>query len=90
MLHRHLNHQRLTLAAIDNIIGRGKKLDWRELRAEAVRDPSLLDKVLRVCRGHVNDPHAQRYPLLMHYAERQLAGLGEGPHLRSPSAANPA
>src|SRR5204863_324942 len=48
MLHRHLNHQRLTLAAIDNIIGRGKKLDWRELRAEVVRDPSLLDKVLRI------------------------------------------
>jgi hypothetical protein len=30
MLHRHLNHQQLTLAAIDDVIARGKRRDWTE------------------------------------------------------------
>jgi hypothetical protein len=90
MMHRHLNHQRFTLAAIDDIIGRGKKRDWRELRTEVVRDPELVERVLRICRAHVNDPRAQRYHLWMHYAERQRAGLGEGPYLRSSPPADPA
>jgi hypothetical protein len=90
MQHRHLDHQRFTLAAIDDIIARGSQLDWRELRAELARDRSLLGKALQVCRAHVHDPRAQRYHLWMHYVERQLAGLGEGPYLRSAPAANPA
>ena len=32
MLHRHLNHQRFTPAAIDNVIARGRWQDWAELR----------------------------------------------------------
>lgn len=31
MLHRHLNHQRLTLAAIDDLIARGCRADWERL-----------------------------------------------------------
>jgi hypothetical protein len=89
-MHRHLNHQRFTLAAIDDIIGRGRKRDWRELRAELMRDRALVNKVLRICRAHVHDPRAQRYHLWMHYAERQLAGLGAGPYLRGSSPADPA
>ncbi len=90
MLHRHLNHQRFTLAAIDDIIARGSALDWRELRAELVRDRSLLEKVRRICGAHIRDPYAQRYHLWMHYAERQLAGLGEGSYLSSPPPADSA
>ncbi len=90
MLHRHLNHERFTLAAIDDVIGRGTALDWQELRVESMRDRSLLDKVLRICQAHVRDPCAQRYHLWMHYAERQLAGLGESPYLGGPPAENPA
>lgn len=49
MKHRHLNHQGFTLAAIDDFIDRGTDDDWAELREAALRDPSVLEKVLRVC-----------------------------------------
>ena len=32
MQHRHLNHQRYTLAAIDDVIARGRWADWADLR----------------------------------------------------------
>lgn len=73
MLHRHLNHQNLTLAAIDDIIGRGKTRDWIELRQAALRTRSILEKVLRVCLAHTQDPYAQRYHFWRIYAERHLA-----------------
>lgn len=44
MLHRHLNHQRFTLAAIDDIISRGQWQDWVELRRAVLSDPALLDE----------------------------------------------
>ncbi len=73
MLHRHLNHQNLTLVAIDDVIGRGQRQDWAELRRAALRDRGVLEKVLRVCQAHVADPYAQRYHFWKHYAERNLA-----------------
>lgn len=69
MLHRHLNHQRLTLAAIDDVILRGKWQDWAELRQAVLSDPAVLDKVVRVCRPHISDPYAQRHHFWMNYAE---------------------
>lgn len=44
MLHRHLNHQRFTLAAIDDIISRGQWQDWVELRRAVLSGPALLDE----------------------------------------------
>jgi hypothetical protein len=73
MRHRHLNHQNLTLAAIDDVIGRGQRRDWAELRQAALRDRGILTKVLRVCQARVADPYAQRYHFWKHYAERYLA-----------------
>jgi phosphoglycolate phosphatase-like HAD superfamily hydrolase len=73
MLHRHLNHEQLTLAAIDDVIGRGKRQDWAALRQVALRERSVLEKVLRICNAHVADPYAQRYHFWKHYAERNLA-----------------
>ncbi len=73
MHHRHLTHQRFTLAAIDDVIARGKRRDWAELRTAALQDSAVLEKVLRVCRAHIADPHAQRYHFWKHYAERRLA-----------------
>ncbi len=69
MEHRHLNHQRYTLAAIDDIISRGKMRDWMELRNAILSDPALFDKVERVCRLRLSDPYAQRYYFWMHYIE---------------------
>lgn len=75
MLHRHLNHQRFTLAAIDDMISRGRWSDWAELRRASLADRSLLDKVEQVCRARTSDPYAQRHHFWMRYAEA---------HRRSP------
>lgn len=73
MLHRHLNHQRYTLAAIDDVIARGGWDDWAELRRAALADRALLDKVERVCRPQISDPYAQRHHFWMHYAQEHRA-----------------
>jgi len=69
MLHRHLNHQRFTLAAIDDVISRGRWQDWAALRRAVLADRSLLDKVERVCGPYIADPYAQRYHFWMHYVQ---------------------
>jgi hypothetical protein len=73
MLHRHLNHQDLTLAAIDDVIARGTRSDWAQLRLAVRADHNLRDKILRVCQAHVADPYAQRHHFWKHYAEQRLA-----------------
>lgn len=73
MRHRHLDHQRFTLAAIDDVISRGRWRDWSDLRRAALRDPSLLVKVERICRPRVSDPYAQRYHFWLHYVEEHRA-----------------
>ena len=72
MLHRHLNHQQWTLAAIDDVMARGKQLDWADLRHAALADRAVMEKILRVCRTRVADPYAQRYHFWMHYAQEQF------------------
>jgi hypothetical protein len=54
MLHRHLNHSEFTLAAIDDIIERGRREDWRELLRVIYNDPhgEVAQKVLRLCAAH--------------------------------------
>jgi hypothetical protein len=73
MRHRHLTHEQYTLTAIDDVIERGNRRDWAELRQAALHDPELFEKVLRVCKARVSDPYAQRYHFWKLYAERKLA-----------------
>ena len=70
MRHRHLNHERFTLAAIDDVIARGQWEDWADLRRAVLDDPDLPDKVRRVCRPRLADPYAQRHHFWMNYVER--------------------
>lgn len=72
MRHRHLTHEAYSLAAIDDVIARGKRRDWAELRQAVLQDRTLMRKVLRVCAAHAHDPYAQRYHFWNHYAERHL------------------
>jgi hypothetical protein len=72
MIHRHLNHQELSLAAIDDVISRGKRRDWEELRLAVLANPEFLEKILQVCRARIADPYAQRYFFWMSYAEEHL------------------
>jgi len=69
VLHRHLDHQRLTLAAIDDVIARGRWRDWAELREAVLADRSVRAKVERVCLPRAADPHAQRHHFWLSYAE---------------------
>ena len=39
MQHRHLSHQRLTLAALDDLIENGTLADWRPVLARVRREP---------------------------------------------------
>lgn len=71
MQHRHLNHQRFTLAGIDDLICRGRRQDWAELRYAILNDRSLLDKIEQVCRPHLVDPYAQRYHFWINYVEER-------------------
>jgi hypothetical protein len=74
MRHRHLNHQDFTLAAIDDIIGRGQWPAWEALRSALLLQPGIREKVLRVCDVHLADLAAQRYRFWNHYARaRQVA-----------------
>jgi hypothetical protein len=73
MFHRHLNHEQFSLAAIDDVIGRGKRQDWAQLRRAALDDRVLMQKVLHVCEAHVKDPFAQRYHFWKQYAARHLS-----------------
>jgi hypothetical protein len=73
MIHRHLNHQELSLAAIDDVIARGKRRDWEELRRATLADPVIFKKIQQVCRAHIADPHAHRHHFWMSYAEAHLA-----------------
>ena len=73
MKHRHLNHQELTLAAIDDLIGCGNRQDWAELRYAALNNRLVLEKALRICQARASNPYAQRYHFWKHYAERNLA-----------------
>jgi hypothetical protein len=72
MQHRHLNHEEYTLAAIDDVIDRGQRQDWAELRHAALADPLIMEKVLHVCQSQGRDPYAQRYRFWRYYAEQHL------------------
>lgn len=54
MEHRNLNHQSLTLAAIDNIIERGELPDWVPLLRAIEDEPygEVANKTLKICESH--------------------------------------
>ena len=58
MRRRHLNHQEYFLSATGCIISRGLWEDRADMRKALLSDPSLLDKVERVCANYVPDPYA--------------------------------
>jgi hypothetical protein len=71
MSHRHLNHSRFTLAAIDDVIDRGQRVSWASLLAAVDASPEIRYRVLRVCSAHVTEEHAQRYHFWNNYASHQ-------------------
>jgi hypothetical protein len=73
MLHRHLNNGvGFDLPAIDDVIDRGKREDWAQLRSAALQDRDLMEDILRISLAHAQDPYAQRYHFWRQYAEQYL------------------
>jgi hypothetical protein len=73
MQHRHLNPERLTRAAIDDVIARGRRGDWEALRRALLADRALAGSIRAVCQAHIADPYAQRYHFWMHYVAERFA-----------------
>ena len=73
MNHRHLNHTDFTLAAIDDILLRGEYADWVELLDAMERDPTIREKILRICESDRSTRPNQRYILWREYAKQRAA-----------------
>lgn len=73
MRHRHLNHENLTPAAIDDIIDRGRWSDWAELRVAALASPDVLRTIGGVCEPRIEEPYSQRHHFWRLYAQAHLA-----------------
>lgn len=67
MFHRHLNHQRFTIAAFDELISRGRWQAWAELHRVVSSSRTLLNKV-----EHVRHHYAQSLHFWMHVASANI------------------
>ncbi len=76
MRHRHLNHEDFTLAAIDDIIERGARRDWSELRKAAECDAVIAQKIRQICEARARQDNPQRHRLWLHYVEKAQSRLG--------------
>lgn len=70
MWHRHLNHSEWTLAAVDDVIARGRMDDWKALRDAQANDAAIRARIVQVCQERVADPYAQRYHFWNAYVRR--------------------
>jgi hypothetical protein len=57
------------LAAIDDIIQRGRMDDWKALREAVLSDRSVMDKVERIAQQYVADPYRQRHHFWNNYVK---------------------
>ena len=73
--HRHLNHEKYTLAAIDDIILRGKWEDWSALRRAALADRAVMKKIEDVCQPYLSDPYRQRHYFWTHWVRFRKENL---------------
>lgn len=55
MIHRHLDTNEWTLAAIDSAIEYGDLADWRELFHAAAQDEKLARRILHIVNAHPVD-----------------------------------
>jgi hypothetical protein len=58
MERRHLVESGWTLAAVDDVIARGRLEDWTRLREAAAAERRVRDGILRVSAPRLADPHA--------------------------------
>jgi hypothetical protein len=78
MNHRHLSTNRLTSAAVDDIIRRGGWRDWVLLRRAAHTDPEVLLRIRRVCAAvqEIGSEGWQRLAFWNSYVRQHASTLG--------------
>ncbi len=71
MKHRHLTHEAFTIAAIEDILARGRLPDWAPLIAAIEADPfgPVADKTRRLC-----DRELYASPVFLRVIDRARAG----------------
>lgn len=70
MDHRHLKHNELTLAAIDDIIERGTRVAWAELGNAVQKDLVIRNRTQRITDIRTKaDPLNQRFSFWNHYVK---------------------
>ena len=70
MKHRHLDHEELTVAAIDDIIERGGNQAWAELCDAVLADADVRERTHRIATVRTEqDSRAQRFSFWKHYVE---------------------
>ena len=70
MDHRHLEHDDLTLAAIDDLIERGDRSAWAELGRAVQNDPVVRTRTRRVTDNRTKaDPRNQRFAFWGYYVD---------------------
>jgi hypothetical protein len=68
--HRHLEHNDLTLTAIDDIIERGTRSAWAELGRAVQNDPVVRAKTRRITDNRTTaDPLNQRFAFWGYYVD---------------------
>lgn len=69
MKHRHLDTQEYTVAAIDDIISRGQRKDWLELRNAVKSDEQVAMHVKAVCDHYAPDESVRYdfWPVYLRY-----------------------
>jgi hypothetical protein len=81
MKHRHLNHEELTLAALDDILERGDLRDWAPLILEIQREPfgEVAQKVLQICDNHEIYGSTRLFRRLVEFNRKKISGLRRSP-----------
>ena len=70
MNHRHLQHDELTLAAIDDIIERGTRSAWAELGRAVEKDLIVRSKTQQITNSRIKaNPLNQRFAFWNYYVQ---------------------
>lgn len=72
MWHRHLSltpETEFILPAIDDIICYGMWIDWAELREAVIREQSVRDDVIHLCKHYMQQKNDQRYHFWFNYVQ---------------------
>jgi len=75
MKHRHLTHQTLTLAAIEDILARGSLPDWVPLVRAIDADPygEVAEKTHRICAARDIYGSSKLFAMLIERARGQIS-----------------